>query len=307
MLDQAQDLRRLAFCRVESETPCVRRPALVVVLGAKGGVGTTTVALNMASNLAQAGRGTVLVDADPRGGDVGLFCGVEKGYSIAHLIQGMKPGNETLPVGPNGLKLVLGCRDWRERGASAASASNQLLARLGDPNLQADLAVIDAGNVLDEPTRDLCLEADAVLLVTTIDAASVINTFEAIKSLVDILQDTIRLHLIVNKTPTAHAGKIIHYRLARACRRLLGVDPPSAGYLKKNCFHFRINPNGTIPFTAKQEKSGWFKGNHSIQPIRLNLPASPTDTMRRVLTADVLLSWRMHAEFDGPLSGQSTK
>ena len=57
MLDQAHDLRRLATHYNRAESPrCGGRPALVVVAGGKGGVGTTTVALGLAASVAKVGR-----------------------------------------------------------------------------------------------------------------------------------------------------------------------------------------------------------------------------------------------------------
>jgi MinD-like ATPase involved in chromosome partitioning or flagellar assembly len=375
MLDQAQDLRRLAHRHAPPDIPSGGRPALVVVLGGKGGVGSTTVGLNLAVVLAQSGRKTVLIDADPRGGDVALMCGIEERSSIVDLLEAQLPWEEALQPGPSGIKLVAGHRGWHEGSSSPAASAKRILARLEDPNLDADLAVIDAGNSLDGPVPHLCRMADAVLLVTTTDAAAVVNTFAAIKTLVAIsqenssifsgnrlsapkghsspspghrpgeiypiepelsaqranssskdwpdgpkdeqemphfpgrcpglgewlglwpenpsprnsaafVQNLCPLYLLVNMAPSGQAAKIVHYRLARACRRLLGIELTSAGHL---------------------EKAGKVTGNESCQPIRLNLPSSATDTMRRLLAADVMLNWRRREEFNGLIQRQSAK
>ena len=61
------------------------RSPLVAVLGPKGGTGKTTVATNLASDLATRGRETLLVDLDLQFGDVGVVLGVEPEHTIYDL------------------------------------------------------------------------------------------------------------------------------------------------------------------------------------------------------------------------------
>ena len=70
MHDQANQLRKLVRQLAGTEGPTAqRRPGIVVLSSGKGGVGTTTIAVRLAEALAEKGHSTVLVDADPRGGD----------------------------------------------------------------------------------------------------------------------------------------------------------------------------------------------------------------------------------------------
>ena len=61
------------------------RSPLVAVLGPKGGTGKTTIATNLAADLATRGRGTLLVDLDLQFGDVGVVLGVEPEHTIYDL------------------------------------------------------------------------------------------------------------------------------------------------------------------------------------------------------------------------------
>ena len=61
-----------------------RQGTITAVVGAKGGVGTSTVALMAAAQLAQGAR-TCLVDLDVRGGDLAAMTGISVRRSIADL------------------------------------------------------------------------------------------------------------------------------------------------------------------------------------------------------------------------------
>jgi pilus assembly protein CpaE len=73
-----------AAARTEAATDT--RSPLVVVLGPKGGVGKTTVATNLSTTLAQAGRRMLLIDLDLQFGDVGIVLGVHPDHTIHDLV-----------------------------------------------------------------------------------------------------------------------------------------------------------------------------------------------------------------------------
>jgi pilus assembly protein CpaE len=77
----------------------VTRPMLgraIAILGAKGGVGSTTVAVNLATALRQASsRPTLLVDLHLAHGDAAVFMGVEPRFSVLDAIENIHRLDET--------------------------------------------------------------------------------------------------------------------------------------------------------------------------------------------------------------------
>jgi pilus assembly protein CpaE len=81
---------RAALDRVSSlaSGQAVKTAKLYAFVGAKGGVGTTTVAVNVATALAQARAGRVLmVDLHPAYGDAALFLGAEPRFSVMDALE----------------------------------------------------------------------------------------------------------------------------------------------------------------------------------------------------------------------------
>jgi flagellar biosynthesis protein FlhG len=292
MLDQAHDLRRLATTgRGDAQSPSRGgRPTLIVVAGGKGGVGTTTVALNLAAALVQTGRRAVLVDADLRGGDAATVCGVEPRYTLADVLANRRKWNEALCDGPDGTSLVVGHAGWLD-GGNPSAAARALLDRLDRPDFPADLAIIDAGSGPGGILPYLGPQADAVVLVTTGDAASVVGTFAAIKRMAGD-GSAAPPHVVANMTAGVEA-QTIHYRLVRTCRRMLGIELPSVGLVASSTR--QRGQNGTVSFSLTR-KSGQSPEKCRLRPIRLNLQASSADSVRRVWVAESLLNWLIHTK-----------
>lgn len=63
-----------------------RQSQVITVFGTKGGIGKTTVAVNLATTLARVGKKTAIVDLDLQFGDVGVFLDIDTKDSIAELV-----------------------------------------------------------------------------------------------------------------------------------------------------------------------------------------------------------------------------
>ena len=94
MPDQATDLRTLvrhvatAHDHEYMVPAAAARPRRIVVFGGKGGVGTTTIAVNLAAALAQQEGPSLLCDA--AGGDAALQCGLEPRHTLADALAGTR-------------------------------------------------------------------------------------------------------------------------------------------------------------------------------------------------------------------------
>ena len=77
-----------SFMRLATFTESRPGGDVFAFLGAKGGVGTTTAAVNVATDLAQLGSGSVLlVDLHLAWGDAGIYLGAEPKHSIADALE----------------------------------------------------------------------------------------------------------------------------------------------------------------------------------------------------------------------------
>ena len=147
----------------------------IAILGAKGGVGTTTVASNLAAELAnEQTRSVLLLDLNLFLGDVGLHVGLEREPTVMTWMSTSESGDTktTIPQHHLGFSVLGLAPDLSD--ADAVEAQDVLLL-LNQLRAQFDVVVIDCGTDLNEVSLTACAYADDRLLVTTEQRPSLIG------------------------------------------------------------------------------------------------------------------------------------
>lgn len=229
MHDQADELRQLVLRETSAIVPAgASSPRLIVVASGKGGAGATTVAIHLAMSLAHRGRPTLLVDADLHSANATAKCHLEPNHSIADVLSGKKSIHEVLERGPGGIQVLPGA--WGDCVSCLPTAQDRFIGQLRQFAPHAEFVVLDVGRGFDRVVRRFWQTADTILAVTTAEAVSVLDTYAAIKVLIGAcpLAD---VRSVVNFAPDQDVAADVHGRLQRACRRFLGIDVTSSGYL----------------------------------------------------------------------------
>jgi flagellar biosynthesis protein FlhG len=233
MIDQAEKLRAL----VRESSACDAAPRLIaprklVVCGGKGGVGTTTVAVNLAVAMARQGASTVLADVDMNRADVANLCGLDVHENIGEVLAGNRTVHEVLHRGPAGLQVLPG--SWSPRAVPDCSppAQERLLREIDRLGRHADMVVLDAGSGLNQVVKRFWQAADIVLLVTTPENTAVMDSYATIKVFTASPKRS-QVQVFVNCADKV-AGEGVFARIERACAHFLSIEIESAGYLRQD-------------------------------------------------------------------------
>jgi pilus assembly protein CpaE len=156
------------------EVPAGPGGTLVTVSGAKGGVGASVTAVQLALAARAAGRSTALVDMDLQSGDLASYLEVQFRRSIADLadINDISPRvlQEAMFTHPTGLSLLLAPAEG-ERGEEVTDrAARQIVAAL---RARFDVVVVDCGAQLNGASAVAVETADTAVLVATPDVVAV--------------------------------------------------------------------------------------------------------------------------------------
>jgi flagellar biosynthesis protein FlhG len=229
MPDQADILRHLVADAFRGQSSLAApAPPMIAVAGAKGGVGTTCVAITLAESLARQGQRVVLVDVDSQSANVAALCGVTERYTTGDVLSGRREIHEVLQSAPGGLQIAAGAWGTGDHQEIAPAAQRRLIDQLRRLGNFADVIVLDVGCSHGLAALEYWRCAECVLLVTTPDPIAVMDAYAAVKIATthDVATD---IELVVNQTENGAQGTNVHERIDLSCQRFLGVHVAFAG------------------------------------------------------------------------------
>ncbi|MDS1270957.1 AAA family ATPase [Lipingzhangella sp. LS1_29] len=150
------------------------RGSIVTVSGAKGGVGTTTVALHTALAAAQSGRTVCLVDLDLPSGDLPSYLDQSHRRGIIDLAEAGDDISaamlaDTLYVHPTGLHVLLAPAHGERSEDVTARSTRQILGALRS---RYELVIVDCSATMTEATAIAVELADSTVVALTPDLAA---------------------------------------------------------------------------------------------------------------------------------------
>jgi pilus assembly protein CpaE len=221
---------RRAAARREAAGGTARHPSLThVFLGAKGGAGTTTVAVNSAVELANATkRPTVIVDLKASLGEVALFLGVRPRFTVLDAIENLHRLDrdflrELVARHKSGLDILAGSEQFERPNAEDAGAVEEVLRVLAKVY---DFVIIDAGNTINACALSALYAADTIFLVTNPDVPSIRNAQRMIERIRQLGVGGERIRIVLNRASDQNliAPKQIETALGYAIHQTFASD-----------------------------------------------------------------------------------
>ena len=214
MTDQASTLRRLVS-QLDTANGSTRARQ-IVLSGCKGGVGTTTLAINLAIALRKLASRVLLVDANPLRGDIAGICGLHSGTDLDDVLSARCTIGDAQVVGPAGILVVP--RFGMQSTAPGATA-RQLIRHLDEVSHAFDYVVLDAGSC-PLTAEWIWPGADLAAVVTTTDQVAITDAYVLMKTLTRQGIST-PLGVAVNRHESETVADDVCQRLRNSTRRFL--------------------------------------------------------------------------------------
>jgi flagellar biosynthesis protein FlhG len=219
-MDQAQSLRRLAAQRRLLKAPPLPLRTLTVSSG-KGGVGKTSVVVNLGLALARLGRKVMIIDADLGLANVDVVLGLNPAYTIGDVLSGHKTIQEVLVEGPGGMQILPAASGVSELSNLSSDDKLMILQELDTFETMADLVLIDTSAGISDTVLYFNLAAQDRLIVVTGEPTSLTDAYALIKVLYTQHQER-RFKLVVNNVKNEAEAKSVFRKLSMAADHFLG-------------------------------------------------------------------------------------
>jgi pilus assembly protein CpaE len=179
------------------------RGTVLTVTGAKGGIGKSVLAVNLALALQRTLHGrVVVVDADVPFGDVATMLDVTPEVTVSDLLQNLDSVergqvSDYLTQTPQGLEVLAASENdgdiWYERGPAA------LKPILDQLSMNYDFVIVDTGGSFDPFVKVAIENSTLLLIVTTGEVSSVRDTKRALRRLDDWGVPQEKVKIVLNR------------------------------------------------------------------------------------------------------------
>lgn len=210
--------------------PARRRCRAIAVAGGKGGVGKTTVAVNLGMAMSMAGHEVMLLDADMGLANVDVLLGLVPSRHIGHMLDGECSLQELMLEAPRGLQIIPGGSGAR-RLAQLDSAGHAAIIRAFDElERPPEFLLVDTAAGVSDSVAMFASAADEVLLVVCDEPASITDAYALIKILSRDF-GVRRFRMVANMVRNEGEARQLHQKLSRVSDRFLDVVITFCGWV----------------------------------------------------------------------------
>ena len=208
--------------RLGREHQGVRTRVLAVTSG-KGGVGKTSLTINLGIAMANQGEPVAIIDGDLGLANVDVLLNIKPKFHLQHLLSGEKSVEEVMVEGPGGIRLIPGGSGLRELADLADWQIGEVISRLNPIENYARTIFLASGDGLGKNVTHFLLAADEVILVTSTEPHAITDAFAVAKVLSQERPD-ISIHLIVNRAEDEEEGRAVADKFLFTGKRFLNLD-----------------------------------------------------------------------------------
>ena len=230
-MDQAEKLRNIIKIQNQTRSGLAR---VITVTSGKGGVGKSSIAINLAVEFKRMGKEVIIFDADFGLANIEVMFGAIPKYNLSDLIYKGKNIQDILMEGPYGVKFVSG-------GSGIAGLVNLTREQVGflgyklrELESMADVIIVDTGAGISDSVLEFVSLSSEVLLVTTPEPTSITDSYALLKALSSkegFSRDNIAIKMIANRVSERKEGVNLFRKLYMVVDKFLHINMEWLGYV----------------------------------------------------------------------------
>ncbi len=216
-------------------------PALAIaVTSGKGGVGKTSVAINLGVALRRMKRSVMLLDADLGLANVDVLLGLNPRYNLSHVIRGECSLEDVVIDGPEGLLIVPAGSGIQEMAELSSNEHAGLINAFNELKRDIDTLIVDTAAGINKSVLNFCQAASEVLVVINDEPTSLTDSYGLIKVLA---QDYAvkRFHVLTNRVDNSADGFLLYQRLLNTTDQFLNIEIKYLGAIPQDKYVRQAN------------------------------------------------------------------
>lgn len=200
---------------------------VIAVTGGKGGIGKTSISINLAVALAESGNSVLLMDADLGLANVDIMLNLKPNKDLHGVINGDYPLQDVLMKGPKGIDIIPASSGIGRMANLSIAEQAELIHAFSDLETDIDTLVVDTAAGISDTVLSFTKASSEIIVVICDEPASIADAYALMKVLSQE-HDVKSFKVIANRVKDALTAQKIYSRLANVADLYLQI---SLGYL----------------------------------------------------------------------------
>lgn len=203
---------------------------VISVTGGKGGIGKTTISVNLAVALARAGKRVLIFDADLGLANVDVLLGLRPKRTIKDYFDGSCTLNDICVTGPHGIRIIPSCSGIQGVADLSNETAIDLIHSFSTLTHEVDVMLVDLASGISRQVIDFTQAAQNILMVICNDPSSLVDSYAVIKVL-NQRYGRNRFGVIVNKVRNMQEGYSVFLRFQETVLKFLNISIEYVGHI----------------------------------------------------------------------------
>lgn len=242
MTDQAKRLREIAHAK-KAASPEADAPVSVLkrkktgtgecrsiaLTSGKGGVGKSNTTISLACALTMLNKKVLVLDGDLGLANIHILMGIAPQYNLSHFFRQECSLDQTICTGPFGISIIPGASGIVSMTNPESGRLEHLGRELSALENRYDFLLIDGGAGIGHASLDLCIMADATLLLLGPEPTSLADAYAVAKLL--LKRGVESINVLVNMAASNRDGEEIFQKIEGLVKKFLKKELTLAGII----------------------------------------------------------------------------
>ncbi len=208
-------------------------PRVICISSGKGGVGKTSVAVNLAVAMAQSGKNVLLVDGDLGLANVDIVLGINAKHTLQESVEGGLPLQDVVVEIMAGFSVLPASSGIPEMASLAYEEQAYLTDALEGIIGDFDYVLLDTAAGIGESVLWLNQWANENFIIMSPDPTSMTDAYALIKVLYKQYDKSL-FRLVINSAKSQKEGQEVFESIASVLHKFLNISPELLGVIPQD-------------------------------------------------------------------------